>query len=491
MEGKQGSVERMTVTSADTGGGLALPVDVLAQPVETTRSLGRERYAHLRRQLLGADMLAGALAGVAAGGLATMSAGSVFALTVALAVAWPVLAYLCGLYASEDLRTWASGIGESPKLVLACLGLSWPLVAFMKLLGAGSPLAGALVASGVTAATAGLTRASVRMKLHRRPELRQRTLIVGSGEVANRLVRRLRQHAELGLQPIGFIDDHVHGEAPSGLPRLGALDALAPLLQARRADRVMIAFSSASHEELLQCIRTARDAGVAVDVVPRLFEFLDGARTIEQVGGMPLLSIRVPSFTRLARFSKRTLDIVGASLALAALSPLLALIAVAIKLDSRGPVVFVQRRAGRGGRFFDLYKFRTMRPDAEVLVRSDGAIEKVPDDDRITRVGRLLRRLSCDELPQLFNVLRGDMSLVGPRPLVVAEARALNEQWQVRRADLRPGLTGPWQISGRSHIPFFEMIALDYQYVAGWSLARDIEILLATIPVVFSGRGAY
>ena len=139
---------------------------------------------------------------------------------------------------------------------------------------------------------------------------------------------------------------------------------------------------------------------------------------------------------------------------------------------------FTQQRSGRGGRFFKLYKFRSMKVDSTVLVRADGAIVKAPDDDRITRVGRIIRRFSLDEAPQLLNVLIGDMSLVGPRPLVLAEHAALSEDWQSRRSDLRPGLTGPWQVSGRSHIPFQDMIKFDYQYVAGWSLARDIEILL-------------
>jgi exopolysaccharide biosynthesis polyprenyl glycosylphosphotransferase len=252
----------------------------------------------------------------------------------------------------------------------------------------------------------------------------------------------------------------------------------------------MIAFSRASHEDLLHCIRICRDAGVTVDIVPRLFEFLDGARTVDQIGGLPLLSISAPSFCRASELAKRALDMSLSFLLLAALAPLLVVLAVAIKLDSPGPVVFVQRRSGRGGRFFQLYKFRSMYHGATVEVRDDGAIVKLVDDARITRVGRLIRRFSLDEAPQLFNVLKGDMSLVGPRPLVEAEQAALRD-WQARRADLRPGLTGPWQIAGRSHIPFHEMVKFDYQYVAGWSLARDLEILLATLPAVLSGRGAY
>jgi lipopolysaccharide/colanic/teichoic acid biosynthesis glycosyltransferase len=206
---------------------------------------------------------------------------------------------------------------------------------------------------------------------------------------------------------------------------------------------------------------------------------------------MPLLSIDAPTFSGASRVSKRALDIVGASVLLIALAPLLALIARAIKLDSRGPVLFKQRRSGRRGEIFKLLKFRSMHEGSTVEVRPDGAIVKSREDARITRVGRIIRRFSLDEAPQLLNVLIGDMSLVGPRPLVLAEAAALTEAWQSRRADLRPGLTGPWQVSGRSNIPFHDMIRFDYQYVAGWSLARDVEILLSTLPAVLSGRGAY
>ncbi len=203
------------------------------------------------------------------------------------------------------------------------------------------------------------------------------------------------------------------------------------------------------------------------------------------------MSIQPPSFSRLSSACKRGLDLVGASVAVLVLSPLLLTVAVAIRLDSRGPVFFTQMRSGRRGRFFKLYKFRSMRIDSTIEVNAEGAIVKRRDDDRITRVGRFIRRFSLDEAPQLLNVLKGDMSLVGPRPLVLEEQQTLNEDWQARRADLRPGLTGPWQVSGRSHIPFQDMIKFDYQYVAGWSLARDMEILLATVPAVISGRGAY
>jgi exopolysaccharide biosynthesis polyprenyl glycosylphosphotransferase len=461
----------------------------LEAPLVSRAEERRRRSTHLRRQLGFADVLAGA-AGASAGSLvAELPTGQTVALVALLSVAWPIAAFLCGLYAREDLRTWASGVGEAPKLVLTCLALSWPLLGLLVAVGAQHPMGGALAATITIGASAGLIRAAARMTVHGAPELLQRTLIVGSGEVARRLVDRLRHHDELGLTPIGYIDDG-DGGTP-GVRRLGDFDVLPRLVAENRIDRVMVAFTRASHEDLLHVLRVSRDAGIAVDVVPRLFEFLDGARTVDQIGGMPLLTIEVPNFTRLSHFAKRGLDLFGASLMLFVLSPLLIGIAVAIKLDSRGPVLFRQRRSGRGGEFFTLFKFRSMAVGSAVEVRDDGAIVKLRNDERITRVGRFIRRFSLDEAPQLFNVLRGEMSLVGPRPLVVAEAEALTQAWHGRRADLRPGLTGPWQIAGRSNIPFHEMIRFDYQYVAGWSLARDLEILLATVPAVLSGRGAY
>jgi exopolysaccharide biosynthesis polyprenyl glycosylphosphotransferase len=478
-------------TSADSAASLSVSTDVLTDAFVQPQPQATRRQAQLRRQLLSADVISGSLTGAVAALAAGLAWNAVPVVALAVGLGWPVLAYICGLYAADDLRTWASGVGEAPRLAVTALLVSWPVFGLLSALGAAHPVAGALVAGAVTGAGAGLGRAAARIGLHRVDGLRQRALILGSGAVAKQLVDRLQRHAELGLDPVGFIDDDVHQPGELGIPRLGTLDSLADLITFGRVDRVMIAFSRASHEELLHCVRVCRDKGVTVDIVPRLFEFLDGARSIELVGGMPLLSIQQPSLTSMSRLCKRALDVVGASIVLALLGPLLAAVAVAVKLNSKGPVLFTQQRAGRGGRFFKLYKFRSMRVDSTVLVRDDGAIVKRPDDDRITRVGRFIRRFSLDEAPQLFNVLKGDMSLVGPRPLVLAEHAALSEDWQTRRADLRPGLTGPWQISGRSHIPFQEMIKFDYQYVAGWSLARDLEILLATLPAVVSGRGAY
>ena len=438
--------------------------------------------------LLGADVVAGALGGATA---AAVAEAPLLAMLIAAAFAWPLITWASGLSAAGDLGAWVSGIGDSARLVLGSLVGSWLLLAVLGTAGAEHPVRGALVGALALGGGTAALRALARAAAHHRRDLRQRTLLVGSGLVADRLVGRLRAHEELGLEPIGFVDDDPSSGLLSTVPCLGRIDELEEVLAEHQVDRVMFAFSRADHHRLLAALRTCRGAGVAVDVVPRLFEFLDGARTLDQIGGMPLLSIAAPTLSRTAMGVKRAIDIAGATLALVLLSPLLLAAALAIRLESRGPVFFKQTRVGRGGRHFTLLKFRSMHDGSDVLVRSDGAIVKGRDDARVTRVGAILRRLSLDELPQLLNVLRGDMSLVGPRPLVLAEAAALKEDWQGRRADLRPGLTGPWQVAGRSNIPFHEMIYFDYQYVSGWSLGRDISILSATLPAVLSGRGAY
>jgi exopolysaccharide biosynthesis polyprenyl glycosylphosphotransferase len=490
--GHGGSVEQPGSPDAITSEGAVLlrPVGDSFAHHAAARSAAAGRDRRLRRQLLSADVLAGSVAGALTAVFAGLDPAMIPVVALAVALGWPAVASACGLYAVTPLRTWASGVGDAPRLAVTTLLISWPVFGLVSVLGAPRPVVGALAASGLMAAGAAISRSAARAAIHRTASLRQRTLVLGSGVVAADLVARLDRYPELGLDTIGFLDDDAHDAELLGLPRLGGLDMLPNLIAAGRVDRVMIAFTRSSHEDLLNCVRMCRDAGLTVDIIPRLFEFLDGARYLEQIGGIPLVSIQVPDFSRGSRILKRALDIAVAGTLVLAVLPLMAIIAIAIKLDSRGPVFFMQQRTGRGGRLFRLLKFRSMYVGSRVLVRDDGAIVKERYDDRVTRVGRILRRFSLDEAPQLLNVLWGDMSMVGPRPLVIAEAEALTEEWQGRRADLRPGLTGPWQVSGRSHIPFSDMIKLDYQYVAGWSLARDVEILLATFPAVLTGRGA-
>jgi exopolysaccharide biosynthesis polyprenyl glycosylphosphotransferase len=377
--------------------------------------------------------------------------------------------------------------------------ITWPLYGAAQALSLAGPIALTVTTIAGTAVLTGIARAVVRSTLHKAPELRQRTLILGSGVVAGQVVTKLNNNSQFGLVPIGIIDDDMHHVGSPDLPWFGGFDNLAEVIDAQRIDRVIIAFSRASHEQLLESLRACRDAGVAIDVVPRLFEFLDGVRALDQVGGLPLLSIGAPTLTSASIAAKRVLDVAGSAFLILLFMPLMIAIAIAVKVESRGSVFFRQPRAGRGNTSFQLIKFRSMYVDAEERKKemgqlnesSDGVMFKIRRDPRVTRVGRTIRRFSLDELPQLFNVLKGEMSLVGPRPLIFPETAALEEHWHLRRLELRPGLTGPWQVYGRSQNPFQEMVRFDYQYVAGWSLARDIEILLATLPAVVSGRGAY
>jgi exopolysaccharide biosynthesis polyprenyl glycosylphosphotransferase len=465
----------------------------------TERARPRHRGVVMAKMMCVGDVFAGLLASIASLLILgnSLAGGRIF--VVCVAVMWPLIAFSIGLYRHDQLSSWASAVPEIPRGVAAILVTSWPIFGIAAADEVKPAIATVAVTIGVLALLAGLSRTIVRGILHRRAELRQRTLILGSGMVAGQLVEKIRNNKQYGLQPVGIVDDEVHNVGTPDLPRLGGFDDLAEVIELQNIDRVVIAFSRASHEELLEAIRACRDAGIAVDVVPRLFEFLDGVRSLDQIGGLPLLSIGVPVLATTMVTAKRVLDIAGSAALIVAFSPVMAATAVAIKLESKGPVFFRQPRAGRGNKSFNLIKFRSMYVDAEqrkaefdeMNESGDGVMFKIREDPRVTRVGRHIRRFSIDELPQLFNVLKGEMSLVGPRPLIFAEADALEERWHLRRLELRPGITGPWQVYGRSQSPFQEMVRFDYQYVAGWSLARDIEILLATLPAVLSGRGAY
>ncbi|MGC1852546.1 MAG: sugar transferase [Solirubrobacterales bacterium] len=467
---------------------------------EATRaSRARRRGAVLARMLYFGDSLAACIAAALAITILGLTSFGGLAFAVCTTLLWPFAAFSIGLYRSDQLSAWASAVTEIPRGFVAVLLITWPLFGVASALQLDHIVTLTFITVGAIAALTGIARTAVRAGLHRAPELRQRTLILGSGLVAGQLVEKLHNNVQFGLDPVGIVDDEVHEIGTPDLPWLGRFTDLDKIIKAQAIDRVIIAFSRASHEQLLESIRACRDAGVTVDVVPRLFEFLDGVRALDQVGGLPLLSIGAPMLTSASVAAKRLLDTVGSLALILVFSPVMIATAIAIKLESRGPVFFRQPRAGRGNSSFQLIKFRSMYVDAEqrkaeiaeLNESDDGVMFKIRSDPRVTRVGRFIRRFSLDELPQLFNVLRGEMSLVGPRPLIFPETAALEENWHLRRLELRPGLTGPWQVYGRSQSPFQEMVRFDYQYVAGWSLARDIEILLATLPAVLSGRGAY
>jgi len=242
-------------------------------------------------------------------------------------------------------------------------------------------------------------------------------------------------------------------------------------------------------------MRTLKAIGVRVSVLPRLLEVVGSSVEFDDLHGVTLMGVRRFELTRSSAALKRAFDLLGASIMLVATTPLMVLIAIAIKLDSPGPVFFRQQRVGRHGRRFQMLKFRTMVREAEAMKESlrdrneaQAGLFKIADDPRVTRVGRFLRKSALDELPQLLNIARGEMGLVGPRPLVVEEDERI-EGWHRRRLELKPGMTGPWQILGPARSPLREMAVMDYLYVADWSLWSDIKILLRTVSHVTGRRG--
>jgi lipopolysaccharide/colanic/teichoic acid biosynthesis glycosyltransferase len=248
-------------------------------------------------------------------------------------------------------------------------------------------------------------------------------------------------------------------------------------------------------EHVLELVRAAQEAGVKVSVLPQPFDAMGPSVEVDNVEGLTVFGMYPPVLARSSRAIKRTMDIAGSFALLVGLAPLTAVIALAIKLDSPGPVLFRQQRIGRGGRPFRVLKFRTMVAGADEMLDGLLADSSDPDwlllerDPRVTRVGALLRRSSLDELPQAWNVLRGEMSLVGPRPLIESEDCRIHG-WGRVRIDLTPGMTGLWQVLGRTSIPFRDMVTLDYLYVTNWSLWGDVKLLLSTVPVLLSRRGA-
>jgi exopolysaccharide biosynthesis polyprenyl glycosylphosphotransferase len=324
----------------------------------------------------------------------------------------------------------------------------------------------------------------------------RRTLIVGAGETGRLVRRKIEAHPEYGLHFVGFVEDD---------PELGGEDVvgrttdLTYRVDELGVDWVILTSTGAAYEDTLDRVRAVRRPDVHLSIVPNYFELFASNAAIEDIEGVPVVSLPPMRFSRSVTALKRTFDIVASAAGLLVLAPVLAVVAVAIKLDSRGPVFFRQARHGRGGRTFHIVKFRTMVDGAEAQrfdlaelneMEGGGPLFKIKEDPRITAVGERLRKWSLDELPQLWNVLRGDMSLVGPRPFVVHESEQITG-WAERRLETTPGITGLWQVLGRNDIPFEEMVKLDYIYVTNWSLWWDIKILCQTIPVVLARRGAY
>jgi exopolysaccharide biosynthesis polyprenyl glycosylphosphotransferase len=466
----------------------------------------------VRRALLVADLAALTLAfllaqqlyGVGSGGAGHLSEWAEHVLFVLSLPVWVVAAKLYGLYDRDEERTDHSTTDDFTGVFHLVTVITWLIVIAAYLTPIANPEFQKLLVFWSTAVVAiPLARVAARAYCRRQVDYLQNTVIVGAGEVGQSLARRLLKHPEYGLNLVGFVDATPR-ERQAGLAHLALLGAPADLPELVRMldiERAVFAFTSDGHAEMLELARELNDLDVQVDIVPRYFEVVGQGVSIHAVEGLPVIGLPPLRLSRSSKLLKRTMDVVVTGIALCLLAPVFGLVALLIKLDSSGAVFFRQVRVGLRDEVFSIWKFRTMTTDAEEkkdLVRhlnvhlspgGDARMFKVQDDPRVTRIGRVLRRYSIDELPQLFNVLAGQMSLVGPRPLILEEDRHV-EDWARRRLDLKPGMTGLWQVLGRSQIPFSEMVRLDYLYVTSWSLAGDLKLILRTLPGIVRAAGS-
>jgi exopolysaccharide biosynthesis polyprenyl glycosylphosphotransferase len=324
---------------------------------------------------------------------------------------------------------------------------------------------------------------------------RRRALLVGSGKHIDQVAHAIEGSPSSDIELVGFLS--LTPRPDNGLRALGGLDRLTDVLAEHRVEEVIIADPDFPQDRAVELVDECHQRGVEVHVAPSTMEILVQRAEFVPGQSLPLFTLKPPVFEGVDFALKRAFDVVGATLLLLVLSPLLLVIALAVKLTSRGPVLYRSARPGMGGAPFACLKLRTMRADAddlqehlEELNEADGALFKIRDDPRVTPVGALLRRFSLDELPQLINVLRGEMSLVGPRPLPLRDFQQLQD-WHKKRYLVLPGMTGLWQVSGRAELDFDDLVRLDFLYLERWSVALDLVILLKTIPAVLLRRGAF
>ena len=427
---------------------------------------------------------------------------------------WFLLAYLTGLYHESERRIDHSTADDVAPVFHTTTVWAWTLLLALAVLRSGPnevfPVALLwIVAIVLLIAVRALSRWSSR----RRPWFRQQVLLVGRSDDVERVAARLRRHREFGLDIVGDLRLGVPGAPLNGGGEPAAESRLIDLDEAETLSaRVIATVEQAGVGRVIiagwpdlggrtELLRALVAGGVHVDLVSGEPEALVSSGILHHVEGLPMLAVSPPRLTRTSLFLKRVVDLALSAALLAIMLPFLGFIAIRIKAGSRGPILFRQHRVGLMGRPFDVLKFRTMEADAdqrkdEVAALNmhgngdDASMFKVPGDPRVTRCGAWLRRWSLDELPQLWNVLRGQMSLVGPRPLIPEEAGLVEGHYLARLA-MRPGMTGPWQTQGRSDIPFEDMLKLDYTYAMTWTLREDARIMLRTMSAVVRARGAY
>lgn len=419
------------------------------------------------------------------------------AFLIALLVVWYIFLSSLWLYRSRRLSEWHDELIDVLKAVsYSAVALTatavlahWPVIDR-------TVLVGFWLTAFELLFVVRLVKRIVLRHFRRRGLNPRRIVIAGTGPRGQHMAEVFEQHPELGYRLIGFIDNHAHPSVKSKV--IGTLDQTAEILATNIVDEIIITLPVKSfYEEISTIVRVAEDQGVMVRIHSDLFNRRLAHSVAEQFDQTPVLTLYMSQRTDWMMEVKRVIDVIGSGLALLLLAPLLLLITLAIKLTAPGPAIFVQERVGYNKRRFRMFKFRTMVIDAEQrmaeiehLNEAEGPVFKIKKDPRITPIGAFLRKTSLDELPQLFNVLRGDLSLVGPRPMSVRDFERFDEFWFNRRFSVRPGITCTWQVSGRSNTTFEQWIQQDLDYIDNWSLALDLKILFKTIPAVIRGDGA-
>jgi exopolysaccharide biosynthesis polyprenyl glycosylphosphotransferase len=418
------------------------------------------------------------------------------------AVAWHYILGTCGLYASKRLSSFK---GEAVD-ILRATSLGTGLLLVLSVIASISMVDNRFLIVFFTSVIAMMIigRGLMRVVLHRvrlrKANLRE-VVIVGMNDRALQLARGIEANPALGYRIKGFIDDRTgegHGIESSGYKWLGSLDGIGSVLALHPVDEVIVCLPMNSfYKDIAHIVALCEQQGIIVRLRPDLFNLAIGRSQMDYLDGLSVVTITTGVLDGRAAAVKRLIDILGSGILLTLLSPVMLVTALLVKVTSRGPVFFVQDRLGRNKRLFRIYKFRTMVPGADRMLHelehmneADGAAFKIRDDPRATPIGRFLRTTSIDELPQLFNVLKGDMSLVGPRPLQVRDYNHFSEDWHRRRFSVKPGITCLWQVSGRSDIGFHQWMELDMSYIDHWSLWLDAKILLRTVPAVLQRRGA-
>jgi exopolysaccharide biosynthesis polyprenyl glycosylphosphotransferase len=482
---------------------------VEAADERTRRLLTRQRRARrgwlLRRSLLAADVVGLSVAFLLAALLyddpttpgRLGSPGEILAFVGSLPL-WVIVAKVHGLYDRDEEHPGHSTTDDIVGVFhLVTIG-AWLLYAGTRLSDVAHPELAKLVAFWLLAvAIVPLVRAFARQRCRRTSAFQQNTVIVGAGDVGQLIARKFFKHPEYGVNVVGFVDSHPkarRSDLPEHLGILGGTDRLVEIIEALDVERVVLAFSNAAEQELVEIVRALRGLDVQIDVVPRLFELVGPRVAVHTIEGLPLVGLPPTRLTPSSRALKRAVDIVGAALGLLVTAPLFAFVALRIRLDSEGPVFFRQTRLGTGMAEFTALKFRTMRVDTDASehreyikqimsssaeANGNGGIYKLERPDAITPFGRWLRKTSLDELPQLWNVLRGDMSLVGPRPCIPYELEHFRA-YQLERFVVPQGITGLWQVTARANSTFGEALDMDVAYVRGWSLGLDLRLLLRT-----------